>query len=63
MAIDVKPILNAGLAAQSAALAGSNLKLIKKKKKVGTKGIVKAGVTNIAGIELIRLQGGLIGGL
>lgn len=53
--IDVKPILNTGLAIQSSALAMDNLKAVKKKKS-----LVKTGVKNIIGISLIREQGKLI---
>lgn len=55
----VKSILNVGLAAQSLALVGENVKLVKKK-KVKTKDIVKTGVTNIVGISLLRSQAGII---
>ncbi len=55
----VKSILNLGLAAQSLALVGENVKLVKKK-KVKTKDIVKTGVTNIVGISLLRSQAGII---
>jgi hypothetical protein len=69
-------ILRAGLAAQSATLALSNLegmnkpinfskkKKLKRPVKSGKPaGIVKKGVTNIVGISLIRAQAGLISGL
>lgn len=59
MAIDVTGILNAGLAAQSAALAVDNLGLIKKK-KISSKDFLKQGVKNIVGISLIRSQGNII---
>lgn len=43
-------------------LVGENLKVVKKK-KVETGDLMKLGVKNIVGIELIKLESGLIGGL
>lgn len=64
MVIDIKPLLRVGLAAQSAALAVENIKLLRKQKnKDNSKRLIKTGVTNIVGISLIRAQGGLIEGL
>lgn len=57
--IDVKPILRAGLIAQSGALAVDNLKLLNKKKTTA-KDFIKSGTKNILGTEFIRIQGGLI---
>ncbi len=62
MAIDVKPILQAGVAAQAAALALQNVRLFKKGKP-SAKRLVKAGVTNIVGISLLRTQSQLIGSI
>ena len=47
---------------QATALAGENIKLIKKK-KIETKDIVDTGMKNIVGIEFIRLQSQLTAGL
>ena len=52
-----KSILNAGLAAQAANLAFSNLK--KKKKK----GLVRQGFDNILGASMIQAEAQLIGGI
>lgn len=62
MAIDIKPILGIGLAGQSMALANQNLKLVKKK-KIKPKDLIKAGTTNIVGVNLIKAQAEIIGGL
>ena len=61
MTIDVKGILRVGTAAQAAALAAHNLKGLKSKKP--SKDLIKKGVTNIVGIEIIKKQSQLIGGL
>jgi len=60
--IDVKPILNVGVAAQSAALLGENVRLAKKK-KVTTKDMVSTGMKNIVGVPLLQAQSKIIGGL
>lgn len=62
VAIDVKGILNVGVAAQAVALAGHNLKLVTKKKKT-TKDFLKVGITNIVGVPLLQTQSQLIGKL
>lgn len=61
MTIDVKGILNAGVAAQSATLAVHNLKGLKKKQT--PKSIIKKGVTNLVGIPLIQAQSKIIGAI
>jgi len=66
MVIDVKPILQTGLAAQSLALAGKNIELVrngKGRKRITPRKLVRTGVTNIVGIPLIRTQAGLIAGI
>ena len=60
MAIDVKPILRAGVAAQAATLALQNVRVLKNKKP-SSRRLLKAGVTNIVGIPLLRIQSQLIG--
>lgn len=62
MAIDIKPLLRAGLVAQSGALAGYNLKVALKKRKKATD-IAGLGFTNIVGTSLLHEQGKLIEGL
>ena len=68
MAIDIKPLLRAGLAAQSTALLIENIKTTslknnnKLKKKTLSK-LLKAGTTNIVGIPLLQTQGQIIEGL
>lgn len=57
----IQGILNAGVAAQSAALALDNTNLLGK--KVTSKKLVKQGVKNIVGISLIQTQSKIIGGL
>jgi len=47
---------------QAAVLVGENVKVVKKK-KVKTKELVGLGAKNIVGIELIKLESGLIAGL
>ncbi len=47
---------------QAAALVGENVR-VAKKKKVGTKDLIGLGVKNIVGIEVIKLESGLIAGL
>jgi len=47
---------------QAAALASENVKVVKKK-KVGTGDLIGLGAKNIVGIELIKLESGLIAGL
>ena len=60
MVFNVKPILQAGVALQAVGLLGENIKVAK---KPSTKGIIKAGVTNIVGVPLLQIQSQLIGGL
>ena len=60
--MDIKPILNAAIAAESAALAGENIKVLKKK-KITTKDMLKMGMTNTVGISLIKAQADIVGGL
>jgi hypothetical protein len=62
MAIDVKPILQVGVAAQAIGLAGENIKFVKKKKKK-TKDLLGLGITNIAGVSLLKAQSQIIGDL
>lgn len=62
MAIDIKPILGAGLAAQAGALAISNVKLLDKK-KVKSKDLFKMGVRNIVAIPLLGAEANIIAGL
>jgi len=47
---------------QSIALAGENIRLIKKK-KIKTKDIVSTGMKNIIGVEFIRLQSQFYGSI
>lgn len=47
---------------QSLALVGENLRAIKRK-KIKTDGVVKLGVKNIVGTELIRATGTIVGTL
>jgi len=47
---------------QSVALVSHNLKVVKKKKK-STEDMVELGVGNIVGMEMIKLNAGLIAGL
>ena len=60
--VDVKGIMNAGVALQSTALLGENLRLAKKK-KIKTGDIVSTGMKNIVGVSLIQSQSKIIGGL
>lgn len=53
-----KDILNAGLAAQAASLALSNLS---KKKKLKTSNVVRQGFNNIIGTAMIKEQADFIG--
>ena len=46
---------------QAAHLVGANADVLKK--KTGTKDILDLGVKNIVGIEVIRIESGLIAGL
>lgn len=57
--MNYKNILKTVPIIQSAALASENAKLLSKK-KVKSKDLVKSGVKNIVGIELIKLEAGLI---
>jgi len=58
----IQDILRIGVSAQALALAGENIKLVKKKdKSVGD--FVKTGATNIIGIPILQVQSQLIGGL
>ena len=59
MVIDVKPLLRVGVAAQTVALLGENVKAARSRKPK----LVKTAVGNIVGIELLRVQSGLIGGI
>lgn len=54
-----KQIMNLIPTIQATALLGENVKAVKKK-KVKTKEIVGLGLKNIVGIELIKLESGLI---
>ena len=47
---------------QAAALVGENVR-VAKKKKVDSKDLIGLGVKNIVGIEVIKLESGLIAGL
>lgn len=60
--MDIKPILRTTLIAQSLALAGENLKLVRKK-KLKSKDFLSVGVKNIVGASLIKEQTELIEGL
>ena len=51
-----KDILNAGLAAQSAGLALSNLKKRKKRRVIGQ------GVTNLLGVSMLKAEADIFGG-
>ncbi len=57
-----KQILNLIPTVQAAALVGENLR-VAKKKKVDSKDFIGLGVKNIVGIEVIKLESGLIAGL
>ena len=56
----VHDILRAGVAIQSTALLGENVRL-SMKKKIRTKDILKTSMTNIVGIPLLQTQSQLIG--
>ncbi|HEX9740624.1 MAG TPA: hypothetical protein VGA29_07600 [Ignavibacteriaceae bacterium] len=56
----IHDILRAGVAVQSTALLGKNVKLAMKK-KIRTKDMLKTGMTNIIGIPLLQTQSQLIG--
>ena len=58
----VKSLAKLAQTGQALALAGENLKLVKKKKKK-SKDFLKTGVKNIVGIKLISETGKLISGL
>jgi len=58
--VHIQSILQAGVAVQTAALLGENVKLAK---NPSTKNLIKTGVTNIVGIPLLTAQSRLIGGL
>lgn len=62
MAIDVKPILRAGVAAQAAALALRNAELLKKKKKK-SKDFLRAGADTFIGTAFISAESNLIGSI
>lgn len=62
MAIDLKPILNVGLAAQSLALVGDNLHYALKKKK-SVRGSLSQATKTLVGVTLIKAQSEIIGGL
>jgi len=57
-----KQILNLIPTVQAAALVGENVR-VAKKKKVDSKDFIGLGVKNIVGIEVIKLESGLIAGL
>ena len=58
----IKSILNIAPTLQAAALAGHTAKFAQKKDKT-VKDFLEVGTKNIVGIELIKLESGLIGGL
>lgn len=58
----LKDIANLIPTANSLALVSHNLKVAKKKKK-NSKDLVGLGVTNIIGVDLIKIQADIIGGL
>lgn len=62
MAIDVKPILRAGVAAQAGALALRQARLLNKK-KIRSGDLFEAGVTGIFGAAILTEQSRLISGL
>ncbi len=55
----VQAIVNLIPTAQALALLSENVRVVKKKKK-DVKDFAKLGVTNILGLEFIRLESGLI---
>ncbi len=57
----VKSIMSLIPTIQAAALVGENVRVAKK--KVGSKDLIGLGVKNIVGIEVIKLESGLIAGL
>lgn len=68
----IKSLIDAGIAAQSAALLGENYKVakhslatkkIKANHKAETKNLLNLGIKNIVGIELLKTQAQLAGGL
>lgn len=67
MVIDIKSILQVGLAIQATSLVGQNVvasrRLLdkKRKNKKSLKTITKTAVTNIIGIPLLQIQAQLIG--
>lgn len=68
MVTAVKALIDAGIAAQSVALLGENVRVAtqsfnKNKSGSGTKKLVGLGVTNIVGISLLRSQSQLAQGL
>lgn len=58
----VQEILRSGIAIQAAGLSGENMKLLKKK-KITSKRLVKTGIKNIVGIEMLKLQSQVVGGM
>lgn len=60
--VDVKPILNAALVAQSASLAGHSLNLVRRKKKKARHFLDAAGTT-IIGSSILAAEADLIGGM
>jgi len=58
----VQDIMHVGVTAQAGALAGENIRLLKKK-EITTKDMVSTGMKNIIGVRLIQLQSQVIGGL
>lgn len=62
MTLDIKPILNAGVAAQAASLSFYNLKSMNKRwmyQKPRSE-LIKKGMGNIIGVSLIQTQSQLI---
>ncbi len=55
----VQAIVNLIPTAQALALLSENVRVVKKRKK-DVKDFMKLGVTNIVGLEFIRLESGLI---
>jgi hypothetical protein len=60
--VDIKPILRAGVIAQSAALAAKNAKLLKKR-KIKSKDFIESGVDSAVGISLLKVQSDILEGI
>ena len=58
----IKSIMGLIPTIQAAALVGENVK-VARKKEVDSKDLIGLGVKNIVGIEIIKLESRLIGGL